>query len=102
MKKNGTVILCILVSITLIESAFAVCAVESNVYTSCKPGYYYFQKGCVRCPVAAQDLNGNDVYGTTPDKNADLITSCYLPAGTYKDDTGTFTVSDSCPYVVSL
>lgn len=51
---------------------------------------------CTPCP----GLTGTDGYNhaTTDFPNAGTITSCYAPAGTYKDKTGIFKFSQDCYY----
>lgn len=63
----------------------------------CAKGYYGnadYQNdaclGCTRCPL--DETIGQ--YGTTDDVGKTKDSDCYLPAGTYTDTKGTFTVSD--------
>ena len=63
----------------------------------CAKGYYgkaNYQNnaysGCTRCPL--DETIGQ--YGTTAGAGTENKKDCYLPAGTYTDTKGTFTVSD--------
>ena len=65
---------------------------------------------CTACPSwigVTYASNGSAVNGRTSAPSGDLtfvqyretiITDCYVPAGSYKDDTGTFTLSQACNY----
>lgn len=77
--------------------AHAACTVSTTTY-SCFAGYYLSGTTCVRCPAIGKNSSGTTVYGSTPDKNTGGKTTCYAPAGTYTDDTGTFTFSAQCNY----
>ena len=86
-------------------SANAACTVGASKYIACKPGYYLggliFNQSCVQCPAAGKDVNGNDVFGITPDRNTGGITSCKAPQGTYKNDNGVFEIVGDCSYSFS-
>lgn len=80
------------------NSIAAECVALSTTY-SCFTGYYLSGTSCIRCPTIGKNANGVAVYGTTVDRNTGGITSCYAPAGTYQDITGTFTFTSNCSYV---
>ena len=48
--------------------------------------------GCTACPLAGQGLTTTSTSGSLD------ITSCYIPAGTYSDEFGTFAYSENCHY----
>ena len=62
--------------------------------TCCNQGYYPDSNNtCQKCP----SISGSSAP-TTPGQNCRDITNCYLPAGGYTDETGTFSISGSCFY----
>lgn len=78
------------------------CKATSTYEYRCAAGFYGSStngtSGCNQCP-AIDDKMSTKTYGTsTPGSNATMA-SCYLAPGTYKDTTGTFTVTGAnCPY----
>ena len=48
--------------------------------------------GCTACPLAGQGLT------TTSNPGSLDVASCYIPAGTYSDEFGTFAYSENCHY----
>lgn len=79
-------------------SAYAECVITSTYYSSCKPGYYLLANDCVRCPLVGTHESGTAVYGITVDRNTGGITSCYAPAGPYKNSQGVFQFNGICYY----
>lgn len=56
---------------------------------------------CVKCPNSKDGklgVNVNTEKGVSADSNGYDITDCYISPGNYKDDTGTFTLTDDCYY----
>lgn len=80
------------------QHVLADCTVASTTY-ACYTGYYLSGTSCIRCPQIGKTSDGLAVYGTTVDRNTGVITTCYAPAGTYQDTTGTFTFTSNCSYV---
>lgn len=94
------------------------CLVNTNSYAeitcvvhTCNPGYYLgnnsitdvgngktYYLSCVRCP-GATSTTGATVYGQTNGAGRYKIASCKLPAGKYKDATGTYEIlAGGCQY----
>jgi len=62
----------------------------------CAAGYYGNGTTCTRCP-GEKNSAGVMVYGNSP-AGATNVTQCTLPAGTYTDGTGTFTLRGACTH----
>lgn len=69
----------------------------SYTYYGCDAGYYTYNPSanagltCKPCPSFGTTTGLSELGNTS-------ITGCYLPSGTYTDETGTFTVSGRCYY----
>ncbi len=62
----------------------------------CAAGYYGNGTTCTRCP-GVENTAGTTVYGNSP-TGATSRTQCTLPAGTYKDATGTCQIAMPCAH----
>lgn len=79
---------------------------KSKYEYQCAAGYYGTSSngtsGCSLCPtwtgVYTNSGKTTLARGTTKWAGSSKITSCYVAAGTYYDATGTFKISDNCPY----
>ena len=74
---------------------------NTNTYR-CASGYYgagtTSSLVCTQCPKADfTKENGDEVWGTSP-AGSTAQTDCYVQAGTYKDDVGTFNIEAKCPW----
>lgn len=98
MKNISKLLLGLVALLALFHTAHAACDIASIAYTSCKPGYYLQNAACIRCPAGGQYVNGNDVYGTTPDYNTGGLSSCFLPVGNYINTGGSYALTGNCPY----
>lgn len=79
-----------------VNLGWATCAFESNVYTKCKSGYYLGDSFCNTCPSPI----GFSASPTSASQNTGGVTDCYVPAGTYTDQSGTFIWSSACYYTL--
>lgn len=77
---------------------------DGSATVSCNIGYFGTTT-CERCPLWSEVYGTSipqvipDVRSTTNSTGKTVVASCYFPAGTYKDATGTFTLSGNCwPY----
>ncbi|MDE6250544.1 MAG: hypothetical protein K2M34_02835 [Alphaproteobacteria bacterium] len=77
---------------------------RTKKYT-CNRGYYVYSwdtsrsapEECAECPTLT-GADGKTKYADTIFPNLNSITSCFFPAGSYKDKTGTFNLLDTCYY----
>lgn len=72
----------------------------------CNDTYYRSGTSCVQCPQSSEGEIYVNSYlnatrpGATANTNATAKTDCYIPSGTYYDQSGTFTIAtgNTCPY----
>ncbi len=69
------------------------CSTQVSGTWACDSGYYY--NSANNCSVCPAHSSGKQ---TSAYANTDGMTGCYLPAGTYTDDIGTFVYSQDCYY----
>lgn len=71
---------------------------DGSTTLSCNKGYYG-STSCTRCPSDSRFMyQGYATYGTTSSSGKTAVTDCFIPSGTYYDNTGTFTITSNCPY----
>lgn len=98
MKK----LLLFLIFVTIIgtQAHALTCEAENITYEACKSGYYRTNNQCQKCPdssgVFTNSARTIPASVTSNDYNADGLMDCYIPAGTYYDATGTFTLTANC------
>lgn len=68
--------------------------------TSIEVAYDYGQKSdSIFCPICpTYTVNGAHISAKTTPGSTAHIESCYIPTGTYSDDSGTFTITSKCSY----
>ncbi len=78
---------------------FGICYEGYNESFHCMQGYYKSGDKCLKCPWFGTNADGTDTYGTTEyNLFEDAITQCWVAAGTYTDNSGTFDLGDTCYY----
>lgn len=87
-------------------NASAMCLRGNTTYL-CDVGYYgnptEDNPVCTRCPVVPANylpLGTGTTYGTTAGEGAKSVTECYVPSTTFRDDSGSGTLTGNCYYAL--
>ncbi len=89
--------ICQAVPATEQPGAYGLCKIYNRPEYKCTTGYYGQSTyddtpTCTKCP------SDGTATGTNSGAGHNLITSCYIPAGNYQDDTGEYELTDKCQY----